>query len=233
MYDETIPVITLDGPSGTGKGTLCHLIAKHLHWNMLDSGAIYRVLAYAARKNNITSDQVAQLTELARTLNLSFHSSEDNDSQVILDNEDISTAIRSEQCGQDASQIAVIPEVRQALLDRQRNFAQPPGLVTDGRDMGTVVFPKAVLKIFLYANEEERANRRYLQLKEKGNNVSLAQVVEELAKRDARDTARAHAPLIAATDAVKIDTTKLNIVQVFHTVLELIGERLNDVRHPE
>ena len=226
MYDETIPVITLDGPSGTGKGTLCHLLAKHLQWNMLDSGAIYRVLAYAARKNQLEVHDVAQLTELARGLNLCFKSSDDNASQVILDNEDISMAIRSEQCGQDASQIAAIPEVRQALLERQRNFAQAPGLVTDGRDMGTVVFPQAVIKIFLYANEDERANRRYLQLKEKGNNVSLAQVVEELAKRDTRDTARTHAPLKPAEDAVKIDTTRLSIVQVFNTVLELIDDRL-------
>jgi cytidylate kinase len=229
MYDETVPVITLDGPSGTGKGTLCHLLAKHLHWNVLDSGAIYRVLAYAARKHNIQAHEVERLTVLARSLNLHFKCSENNSSQTILDEEDVSVAIRSEQCGQDASQIAVIPEVRQALLDRQRSFAQPPGLVTDGRDMGTVVFPKAILKIFLYANEEERANRRYLQLKEKENNVSLAQVVEELVKRDTRDTARTHAPLIPAADAVKIDTTSLTIVQVFNTVLKLIDERLNNV----
>ncbi|WP_165485066.1 (d)CMP kinase [Legionella rowbothamii] len=229
MYDKKIPVITLDGPSGTGKGTLCHLLAKHLQWNMLDSGAIYRVLAYAIRKNNIDFQDINQIAELARTLDLRFESSEDNASLVILNNEDVSMAIRSEQCGQDASKIAAIPEVRLALLERQRNFAQSPGLVTDGRDMGTVVFPDAVLKIFLYADEQERANRRYLQLKEKGNNVSLAQVVEELVKRDTRDTARTHAPLKPADDAVKIDTTRLTIVQVFNTVLKLIEERLNNV----
>lgn len=229
MYDETIPVITLDGPSGTGKGTLCHLLAKHLHWNMLDSGAIYRVLAYAAGKNKIDLNNIDQLKELARTLNLRFESSEDNSSRTILDDEDVSVVIRSEQCGQVASQIAAIPEIRQALLERQRYFAQAPGLVTDGRDMGTVVFPKAILKIFLYADEQERANRRYLQLKEKGNNVSLAQVVEDLVKRDTRDTVRTHAPLKPAEDAVQIDTTRLTIVQVFHTVLNLINERLNNV----
>ncbi len=229
MYDKKIPVVTLDGPSGTGKGTLCHLLAKHLQWNMLDSGAIYRVLAYAIRKNNIDFQDVNQITELARTLNLRFESSEENASLVILNNEDVSTAIRSEQCGQDASKIAAIPEVRLALLERQRDFAQLPGLVTDGRDMGTVVFPDAFLKIFLYADEQERANRRYLQLKEKGNNVSLAQVVEELVKRDTRDTARTHAPLKPAEDAVQIDTTRLTIVQVFNTVLKLIDERLNNV----
>jgi cytidylate kinase len=229
MYDETIPVITLDGPSGTGKGTLCHLIAKHLHWNMLDSGAIYRVLAYAARKNNLKLNEVPQLVHLAHSLNLQFNCSDYDSPQTILDNENVTTAIRSEHCGQDASQIAVIPEIRSALLDRQRNFAQSPGLVTDGRDMGTVVFPKAFLKVFLYANEEERANRRYLQLKEKKNNVSLAQVVEELVKRDTRDAGRTHSPLKPADDAVKIDTTKLSIVQVFDTVLELIDTRLNNV----
>lgn len=229
MYDDTVPVITLDGPSGTGKGTLCHLLAKHLQWHMLDSGAIYRVLAYAAKKNKINLDAVEELTDLARTLNLQFKSSDDNASLVFLDGEDITSFIRSEECGQEASKVAVIPEVRQALLERQRNFAQAPGLVTDGRDMGTVVFPDAVLKIFLYANEGERANRRYLQLKEKGNNVSLAQVVEELAKRDARDTARTHAPLKPAADAVQIDTTRLTVVQVLDTVLRLVDERLNIV----
>ncbi|CAM4495214.1 MAG: Cytidylate kinase [Legionella sp.] len=229
MYDKKIPVITLDGPSGTGKGTLCHLLAKHLQWNMLDSGAIYRVLAYAIRKNNIDFQDINQIAELARALDLRFESSEDNASLVILNNEDVSTSIRSEQCGQDASKIAAIPEVRLALLERQRNFAQFPGLVTDGRDMGTIVFPDAVLKVFLYADEQERANRRYLQLKEKGNNVSLAQVVEELVKRDTRDTARTHAPLRPADDAVKIDTTRLTIVQAFNTVLKLIKERLNNV----
>ncbi|KTC78678.1 (d)CMP kinase [Legionella cincinnatiensis] len=229
MYNDDVPVITLDGPSGTGKGTLCQLLAKHLQWNMLDSGAIYRVLAYAARKNNIAPHDIKQLVVWARSLNLRFDFSDEHGSRAILDDVDVSREIRSEQCGQDASQIAAIPEVREALLERQRNFAQPPGLVTDGRDMGTVVFPDAILKIFLYANAEERANRRYLQLKEKGINVSLAQVVEELAKRDVRDTARTHAPLKPAADAVQIDTTRLSIVQVFDNVLNLINERLYSV----
>lgn len=229
MFDKNVPVITLDGPSGTGKGTICHLLAKHLGWNMLDSGAIYRVLAYAARKKQLDFNDISQLTDLALSLDLRFESSEHNETSVIVDNEDVTQLIRSEQCGQDASQIAVIPEVRQALLTRQQNFAQPPGLVTDGRDMGTVVFPGAALKIFLYANEQERANRRYLQLKEKGINVSLAQVVEELIKRDTRDTARTHAPLKAAEDAVQIDTTGLSIVQVFDNVLELLDKRLNSL----
>lgn len=227
MTDKTTPIITLDGPSGTGKGTLCHLLAKHLNWNMLDSGAIYRVLAFAARKNGLNTHDVEQLVPLALKLNLRFESSDNNETQVILDEENISQEIRSEQCGQDASTIAVIPEVREALLERQRSFAQAPGLVTDGRDMGTVVFPEAVLKIFLYADEQERAKRRHLQLKEKQINVSLAQVEEDLAKRDTRDTARTHAPLKPADDAIEIDTTSLSIVQVFNNVLKLIDERLN------
>lgn len=225
MYNEAVPVVTLDGPSGTGKGTLCYLLANHLKWNMLDSGAIYRVLAYAARKNKVDLHNVGQLTDLAYSLNLCFESS-DEGTRTILDNEEVSAAIRSEQCGQDASQIAAIPEIRKALLERQRTFAKPPGLVTDGRDMGTVVFPNAFLKVFLYANAEERAKRRYLQLKRKGINVSLAQVVEELAIRDVRDTVRSHAPLRPADDAVQIDTTSLSIVQAFENVLKLINERL-------
>jgi cytidylate kinase len=228
LESNNIPVITLDGPSGTGKGTLCHLLAKHLHWNMLDSGAIYRVLAYAARKNKIEPHEIDKLTRLALTLDLGFES-ENNETKVMLDNRNIDEAIRTEQCGQDASQIAAIPEVRSALLDRQRAFVKPPGLVTDGRDMGTVVFPKAFLKVYLYASEEERANRRFLQLKEKQINVSLAQVVEELVKRDARDMARTHAPLKPAEDAVQINTTGLSVVQVFHIVLKLIDEHLKDL----
>ena len=226
MNNKIIPVITLDGPSGTGKGTICHLLAKHLKWNMLDSGAIYRVLAFAARKSEISMQDSEQLIPLALSLNLRFESSDDNKTKVILDEENISIDIRSEQCGQEASTIAAIPEVREALLARQRSFAQSPGLVTDGRDMGTVVFPNAVLKIFLYADEQERAQRRFLQLKEKQINVSLAQVVEDLVKRDTRDTARTHAPLKAADDAIKIDTTSLSVVQVFNNVLELIDDRL-------
>lgn len=219
--NNTAPVITLDGPSGTGKGTLCHLLAKKLNWHFLDSGALYRVLALAARKNEIDYSEVNQLVHLAHGLNLRFELEDTDTSIVMLDDEDISEAIRSEQCGQDASKIASIPEVREALLERQRAFATFPGLVTDGRDMGTVVFPNAILKIYLYASEQERAMRRYLQLKEKNNHVNLAQVVDELAKRDARDMARAHSPLKPADDAVLIDTTGLTVLQVFEKVLSL------------
>ena len=213
------PVITLDGPSGTGKGTLCHMLAEQLGWHFLDSGAIYRVLAFAARKQGIDFSDVEPLAALAHALNLRFVVG----GVVLLDEEDISDAIRTEQCGQNASKIATIPEVRAALLARQRAFAMLPGLVTEGRDMGTVVFPDAILKIFLYASAEERARRRYLQLKDSGIDARLSQVVEELAKRDARDTAREHAPLKPAQDAVQIDTTGLTIVQVFNKVLQLVG----------
>lgn len=213
------PVITLDGPSGTGKGTLCHMLAEHLNWHFLDSGAIYRVLAYAARKRDLDLNDVDNLVALAHRLNLRFVVG----GLVLLDEADISDAIRAERCGQEASQIATIPEIRAALLARQRAFSALPGLVTDGRDMGTVVFPDAILKIYVYASAEERARRRYLQLKDSGNDVRLAQVVDELAKRDERDTARTHSPLKPAQDAVQIDTTGLTIVQVFEKVLSLVN----------
>ncbi len=227
MSDETkAPVITIDGPSGTGKGTICHMLAKHLEWHFLDSGAIYRVLAFAAVKKGINIDEVNQLVSLANSLDLRFESDESQNSFVFLDEQEVSRDIRTEQCGQNASKYGAIPEVREALLERQRAFAVPPGLVTDGRDMGTVIFRSAILKIYLYATTEERASRRYLQLKESGNDASLAQVVDELAKRDARDTERAHSPLKPAEDAVLIDTTGLTIVQVFNNVIQLVDKHL-------
>ena len=216
-----VPVITLDGPSGTGKGTLCHMLAEHLGWHFLDSGALYRVLAYAARKHGVPLTDVVSLAILALGLQLRFVLG----GLVLLDGEDVSDAIRTETCGQEASMIAAFPEVREALLARQRAFAILPGLVTDGRDMGTVVFPEANLKIYLYASAQERAMRRFLQLKEKGNDVSLAKVVDELTERDARDTARTHSPLKPAEDSEQIDTTGLTVVQVFNNILQLINQR--------
>lgn len=213
--DSTIPVITLDGPSGTGKGTVCHMLAEHLGWHFLDSGAIYRVLAYAARKRDIDFGDEEKLVALACALDLRFVLG----GVVLLDGEDVSDAIRAERCGQDASKIATIPAIRAALLARQRAFATLPGLVTDGRDMGTVVFPNAVLKIYLYASAEERAKRRYLQLKNEGKDVILENVIAELAERDVRDIERSHSPLRPAEDAIQIDTTGLTIVQVFESVL--------------
>lgn len=218
----SIPVITLDGPSGTGKGTLCHKLAHHLNWHLLDSGCIYRVLAYAAQKNNIAVTDISALVALAHSLNVKFITDPQKPYAIVLDGINVLKEIRSEYCGQNASKIGELIEVRTALLARQRAFAQAPGLVTDGRDMGTVVFPEAILKIFLYAAPEIRAERRYLQLKESGIDVSLAAVISELTARDLRDTQRACAPLKPAADAILIDTTGISIVQVFNNVLELI-----------
>lgn len=216
---QHIPVITIDGPSGTGKGTISHQLAHHLGWHYLDSGAIYRVLAWVADRNHADFNDVSVLVALAHELNLSFEVDEHLNSRTYLASQDISALIRTEGCGQNASKIAVMPEVRAALLERQRAFAVLPGLVTDGRDMGTVVFPEADLKLFLHASVEERANRRFLQLQNKQNGDSLAQVIDQLAERDARDSQRAHSPLIPANDAILIDTTNLSIDQVFSKVL--------------
>lgn len=226
MSKNDVPIITIDGPSGTGKGTISHRLASYLNWHFLDSGAIYRVLALAAVKQSIGFNDIDQLVVLANHLDLRFEIDPGQSSHIFLDGQNISADIRTEECGQNASKIAVIPEVREALLGRQRAFAVPPGLVTDGRDMGTVVFPNAKLKIYLDASLEERAKRRFLQLKESGNNASLAQVVDELIKRDARDSARVHSPLRPAADAVLIDTTGLTVVQVFNNVLQLVRTKL-------
>ncbi len=218
--NNVVPIITIDGPSGTGKGTLCYKLAQHLHWHALDSGAIYRVLAFAAREKHIKLDDIEKLVILAGELDLKFDY--DTQPQVILEGQIVTENIRSEQCAQDASKVAVIPEIRQALLSRLRAFASFPGLVTDGRDMGTVVFPDAAVKIYLDASVQERSKRRYLELKEKGIDVSLSGVIDELKQRDARDIARSSSPLRPAFDAIHIDTTGLTIAQVFDSVMKLI-----------
>ena len=227
MSKETtlVPVITIDGPSGTGKGTLCHRLASYLGWHVLDSGAIYRALALDCLQQNIDFSQIAQVLERAHELPLYFKINDQDQQFAYLGEQEISQAIRSEQIGQQASRLARLPDVRAALLKRQRDFAKWPGLVTDGRDMGTVVFPEAVLKVFLTASAEVRAKRRSLQLASQGLSNEYQAILEELRIRDQRDMDRDHSPLTPATDAILIDTTGLSIVQVLDTIVQLTAER--------
>ena len=213
------PVITIDGASGTGKGTVSQIIATRLGWKFLDSGALYRVLALAASKHGVATDNETALEVLAEHLDVQFIAKENQFPQIILEGEDVTEIIRSEKIGNAASLIAVLPAVRASLLSRQRAFREPPGLVADGRDMGTVVFPDAELKFFLLASPEERALRRLKQLKERGINVTLGHLIEELRERDRRDSERAVAPLKPAEDAIIIDTNHLTIDQVVERIL--------------
>ena len=208
-------ILTIDGPSGSGKGTIAERVAQSLGWRTLDSGAIYRVLGLLVDRAGLSGDQVGKIVEIAHNMPLSF-----DQGRVYLGAEEVSDAIRSETAGNAASKVAAIPEVRAALLAWQRNYAQAPGLVADGRDMGTVVFPDAQVKIFLTASPEERAARRYKQLKEKGLNVNLADLAEEIRERDERDRTRKVAPLEPATSAIQLDTTQLTIEQVTERVLQ-------------
>lgn len=214
------PVITVDGPSGSGKGTLCALLAKQLGWNLLDSGALYRLLAFAAGNHGIDLTNEEALKQLAAHLDVQFI-----DKRIILEGEEVTDAIRNEQVGAGASMVASLPAVREALLQRQRAFQEMPGLVADGRDMGTVVFTDAPLKIFLTASAEERARRRYLQLKAKGDDVNLASLLDEIRARDERDTQRAVAPLKPAADAILLDSTELSIEQVLKRILREVADR--------
>ncbi|MBU3824646.1 MAG: (d)CMP kinase [Candidatus Oceanisphaera merdipullorum] len=215
---EQAPVITVDGPGGAGKGTLCQLLAQNLQWQLLDSGAIYRVLALAALHHNVALDDEAGLVPLAAYLDVQFPIV-DGHVKTILEGEDVSHAIRTEQMGNNASKVAAFPRVREALLRRQRAFRVVPGLIADGRDMGTVVFVDAQVKIFLDASAEERAQRRLLQLQAKGFDVSFDRLLSEIQDRDDRDRNRATAPLKAADDALVIDSTHLSITQVLDIVL--------------
>ncbi|AVO55226.1 (d)CMP kinase [Ectopseudomonas mendocina] len=214
------PVITVDGPSGSGKGTLCALLAKQLGWNLLDSGALYRLLAFAAGNHGIDLTNEEALKQLAAHLDVQFI-----EKRIILEGEEVTDAIRNEQVGAGASMVASLPAVREALLQRQRAFQEMPGLVADGRDMGTVVFSDAPLKIFLTASAEERARRRYLQLKSKGDDVNLASLLDEIRARDERDTQRAVAPLKPAADAILLDSTELSIEQVLERILREVADR--------
>lgn len=213
------PVITVDGASGTGKGTVSQILAKRLGWKFLDSGALYRVLALAAQKHGVALDNEKALEVLAEHLDVQFLAQESELPQIILEGENVTETIRSEKIGNAASIVAALPAVRASLLSRQRAFRDVPGLVADGRDMGTVVFPDAELKIFLLASAEERALRRYNQLKEKGINVTLGDLINELRERDKRDQERVVAPLKPAEDAVCINTERLTVEQVVERII--------------
>lgn len=221
---QKAPVITIDGASGTGKGAVGQVLAKQLGWKLLDSGALYRVLALAAQKHGVLLDNEPALQVLAEHLDVQFVAQEDRPTpHILLEGEDVTETIRTEKMGNAASKVGALPEVRIALLSRQRAFREPPGLVTDGRDMGTVVFPDAEVKIFLVASPEERAERRYKQLKEKGINVNLVGLVEELRERDRRDQERTIAPLKPADDAIIIETDHLNVEQVVQRIMAIVG----------
>lgn len=208
-------VITIDGPSGSGKGTVAGILATKLQWQLLDSGALYRVLALAAGKHAVPLDHEDALEVLAVGLDVEFVVDvESNSQRILLENQDVTDEIRNETVGAHASQIAALPGVRAGLLRRQHEFRQAPGLIADGRDMGTVVFADAPLKVFLTASAEERARRRYLQLKDKGETVTLTSLLEEIRARDERDTNRSIAPLKPADDAIILDSTTMTIEQV-------------------
>lgn len=218
------PVITVDGPSGAGKGTLCQALANKLGWQLLDSGAIYRVLALAALHHHVDIKSEEVLVPLAANLDVRFEPRE-NELAVMLEGEDVSNAIRSEVVGNTASLSATFPRVREALLRRQRAFRTKPGLIADGRDMGTVVFPDAPVKIFLDATPEERARRRMQQLQEKGFDVKLSDLLTDIKGRDYRDRNRVIAPLVPAKDALILDSTKLSIEGVIEQVLAYVKKK--------
>jgi cytidylate kinase len=227
------PVITIDGPGGSGKGTISRLLARRLGWHLLDSGALYRLLGLAARDHGVATDDSAGLARLGRELAVEFGTGEDGEPRVLLEGRDVTREIRTERSGEDASRVAAVPAAREALLDRQRGFRVSPGLVADGRDMGTVVFPDAQLKIFLTASLEERARRRHKQLKEQGLSANLDALFRELARRDERDSQRSVAPLVAAEDAITVDTTGLSIDAVVDEVLGLAIERFDIIMDPQ
>jgi cytidylate kinase len=215
----TVPVIAIDGPSGSGKGTIARRVAAALGYHLLDSGALYRLTALAAHRRGVELDDDEAVAEVARALDVEFGSDDDGTERIRLEGEEVTQQIRTEACGAGASVVAAQPAVRAALLELQRGFRQPPGLVADGRDMGTQVFPDAALKVFLTASAEERARRRHKQLKDKGIDVSLAALSRDIEDRDRRDTERSVAPLKPAEDARILDSSGLSIDAVTKTVL--------------
>jgi len=219
------PILTIDGPSGSGKGTISRAVAHAVGWHLLDSGALYRLVALAGSDAGLAPEDEPGHAALARRMDVVFTVAPDGGERISLAGHDATARIRSEEAGRGASRVAAWPEVRQGLLARQRAFAVPPGLVADGRDMGTVVFPGAELKIFLTATPQERALRRYKQLKDKGSDVSLPALSREIAERDLRDQTREVAPLKAAPDACLIDSTGLSVETVVQRVLELGAAR--------
>jgi len=227
ILQVVVPVVTIDGPSGSGKGTVGWEVAQELGWDFLDSGAIYRLLALQAMRNNIPLDNEEELAQAALDLDVYFEKPDlsSDHFQIFLNHDDVTNEIRSEECGGAASKVASLKAVRKALLARQQAFRQLPGLVADGRDMGTVVFPDAPVKFFITASAEERANRRYKQLKEKGNSATLARILADIKARDQRDSERSVAPLKPAEDAVVIDTTEMTVDEAVDMVLAIIDER--------
>ncbi len=221
MSTASVPVVTIDGPSGSGKGTISRQVAERVGWHLLDSGALYRLLALASAEAGVAGGEVGAQVRLALSMQIEFGARPDGSERVLLEGREVTDLIRSEEAGRGASVVAALPAVREALLGRQRAFARPPGLVADGRDMGTVIFPSAPLKIYLTASADERARRRHKQLKDKGSDVSLPALSREIAERDARDSSRAVAPLVAAADAVTIDSSALDIAEVVSRVLDL------------
>jgi CMP/dCMP kinase len=220
-----VRIVTVDGPSGSGKGTISQRVAERLEWHFLDSGAIYRVLGLMADRAGIGDENVEKLVDMACNMPLSF-----DGERVLLKTEDVTADIRTETAGNRASKVAAIPAVRAALLDWQRDYAKPPGLVADGRDMGTVVFPHAEVKIFLTASPEERAKRRYKQLKEKGLGVNLARLIDEIRERDERDSQREVSPLKASASALALDSTQLTIDEVYEMVMGRVFETFPDLQ---
>ncbi|MEN1924996.1 (d)CMP kinase [Luteimonas qiangzhengi] len=225
---SALPVLTIDGPSGSGKGTISRAIAARMGWHYLDSGALYRAVGVAAGWGNLDLSDASALVRCAFDTQVRFIDGEDEEPRVLVNDVDATTELRTETAGAAASAIAAIPEVREALKDRQRAFRRAPGLVADGRDMGTVIFPDAPYKVFLTASADERAERRYKQLRDKGVSVTLAGLLREILARDARDASRAVAPLRPAEDAVHIDTTGLDIETVVGRVLALLPPRSPD-----